>query len=160
VKFVHKLKLKSQNEWRAYRRGERKDLPAKPNDIPARPDYIYGKEFLEKGGWGAWLGTGAVAAQRRAFQTYDEAVKFVHKLKLKSESEWRAYYRGERKDLPPRPNDIPTNPDRVYEEFREKGGWAGWLGTGTPPRGRTCQNYDEAVKFLHKLKLKSTKEFY
>jgi hypothetical protein len=56
-----RLKLKNQNEWRAYCRGERKDLPPKPNDIPAHPYRTYGEDFREKGGWGAWLGTANVS---------------------------------------------------------------------------------------------------
>jgi len=51
------LGLKSQTEWGAYCRGERADLLPKPNDIPADPRHLYGAEFRERGGWGAWLGT-------------------------------------------------------------------------------------------------------
>jgi hypothetical protein len=158
VKLVHKLKLKSNKEWRAYCRGERRDLPPRPNSIPANPNKIYTAEFLEKGGWGAWLGTGTIAAGLRTYQTYNEAVKFVHKLKLNSRGEWSAYCRGERKDLPPKPDDIPTSPNLSYhEQFRERGGWGAWLGTGNRKGG--WRPYNDAVKFVHKLKLSSNKEW-
>jgi hypothetical protein len=161
VKFVHKLGLKSGTEYAGYCRGERRDLPTKPNDIPAYPDQTYGKEFRDKGGWGAWLGTGTVATHLRAYKPYDEAVKVVHKLKLGNHLKWIAYCRGERKDLPPNPNDIPAQPYRTYgEEFREKGGWGAWLGTGTvATKLRSYRPYDEAVKFVHNLKLKNHLEW-
>jgi hypothetical protein len=131
VKFVHTLKLRNHLDWIAYCREERKDLPPKPPDIPANPDNRYGEEFREKGGWGGWLGTGIVANKQRKFRPYDEGVKFVHPLKLKNQRDWHAYYRGKRKDLPLKPNDIPSNPASTYgEEFRDKGGWGAWLGTG------------------------------
>jgi hypothetical protein len=130
IKFVHPLKLKNHIEWLAYCRGERENLTPRPDDIPMNPSEFYGKEFRERGGWGAWLGTGTVANQKRVFLAYDEAVKFVHPLKLNNQREWQAYSQGKRKDLPPRPHNIPSNPDGHYgEEFRQKGGWRGWLGT-------------------------------
>jgi hypothetical protein len=68
------------------------------------PYEYYGKEFRDKGGWGAWLGMGRVSNWNRVFLTYDEAVQIVHPLKIKNQREWRAY----------RPK--PTN---------TKGGWPG-----------------------------------
>jgi hypothetical protein len=82
------------------------------------------------------LGTGTVATKLRSYRPYDEAVKFVHNLKLKNHLEWTAYCRSERKDLSLKPHDIPSNPNVTYrEEFREKGGWGAWLGTGNVARG-------------------------
>ena len=60
-------------------------------------------------------------------RSISDARKFARSLSLKSESEWVSYYRGNRTDLPPKPDDIPTRPQRVY---RDKG-WKGmrdWLG--------------------------------
>jgi predicted helicase len=65
-----------------------------------------------------------------SWRTYDEAVPFVHALGLKSHSDWRAYCRGDRPDLPTRPADIPGDPVHMYSDvFRERGGWGAWLGT-------------------------------
>jgi hypothetical protein len=108
VKFVHKLQLKNAAEWRGYSRGERKDRPSKPHDIPGDPQDTYGEEFRQKGGWGTWLGTGTVATKLRTYRPYDEAIKFVHALQLKSSTEYAAYCKGEREDLPPKPHDIPA----------------------------------------------------
>ena len=81
---------------------------------------------------GAWLGTGWTARKPSAkrSRSYEDAIKFVHELKLQNTLEWRAYVRGRReKTLPPRPADLPTSPYAAYgDEFRRKGGWASWLG--------------------------------
>ena len=130
MEFVRTLGLKNQTEWRAYCRGERKDLPPRPANIPVAPWNVYGDEFLERGGLGTWLGTGYVAKKRgKVFRSYDESIKFVHALGLKNEEEWRAYCRGERKDLPPRPIDVPGRSEKVYaDEYKKRGSKPGWLG--------------------------------
>jgi superfamily II DNA or RNA helicase len=154
VKFVHTLELGSHLDWNAYCRGERKDLPSKPNDIPWNAARTYGEEFRNKGGWGAWLGTDTIATRKRSYRPYDDAVKFVHNLKLKNHLEWTAYVSS-------KPHDIPSNPNVTYgEEFRERGGWGAWLGTGTVAnKRRKFRSYDEAVTFVHALELKSQKEW-
>jgi hypothetical protein len=130
VKFVHMLGMTGQKGWQAYCRGERADLVAKPVDIPADPARVYSDDFHKRGGWGAWLGTGTVATYNRQYRSYDNAVKFVHLLALKSRREWLAYCRGERRDLPELPADIPRDPVDVYnDEFRARGGLRAWLGT-------------------------------
>jgi hypothetical protein len=92
---------------------------------------VYGDEYRERGGWGAWLGTGNKKRGSIKYRSYDEAVKFVHELGLKSATEWRAYCRGERTDLAPKPVDIPAGPWKMYgDEFRERGGIGAWLAAG------------------------------
>ena len=99
-------------------------------DIPANPKQVYGDKYRERGGWGAWLGTWNKKRESISYRSYDEAVKFVHELELKSATEWRAYCRGERTDLAPRPPDIPAGPWKRYgDEFRNRGGIGAWLGT-------------------------------
>lgn len=154
TEFVHSLKLKSWNEWGIYCKGERSDLPEKPIDIPTSADKIYGLEFKEKGGWGAWLGTGT--KHNITWVRYDDAIKFVHALKLSSWNEWGAYCRGKRSDLPKKPIDIPASANTVYgSEFKEKGGWGAWLGTGRiADHLKVFKSYDEAVIFSQTLGLK------
>jgi superfamily II DNA or RNA helicase len=161
VTFVHGLELKSGAEWRAYCRGERLDLPKKPADVPNGPSAVYGKEFAQRGGMGGWLGTGTVAPRLRIYRPYDDAVSFVHGLGLKSEPEWRTYCRGERPDLPAKPEDVPASPYKQYRDaFRKHGGWGAWLGTGTIWAGnRTYRPYAEAVKFVHPLGLKGASDW-
>jgi hypothetical protein len=157
---VRNLKLKDQSEWFAYDRGERADLPRKPTNIPSAPWKVYGDEFRKQGGLGAWLGTWVEHPKDIVWRSYDEAVKFVHELGLKNVSEWRAYIRGERQDLPKLPRDIPENPagaSTYVEAFRKHGGWGAWLGTGQRRGG--WRSYDDAVRFVHGLGLKSRSEW-
>jgi predicted helicase len=158
VKFVRELGLKNVSEWYAYCRGERTDLPVKPADIPKSPSYLYGDVFRDRGGWGAWFGTDV---RKGGWLPYDEAAKFVRDLKLKDQAEWFAYYRGKRKDLPPKPTNIPSAPWKVYgDEFRKRGGLGAWLGTGVEhPKDRVWRSYDEAVKFVRELGLKNVSDW-
>ena len=158
VTFVHELRLKNLAEWRAYCRGERSDLPEKPEDVPASPKAVYGKEFVERGGSGGWLGTGFVARQLRTYRSYDEAVVFVNSLGLTGASHWDAYCRGRRPGLPEKLPDVPAQPRDVYrDEFIERGGWGAWLGTGNRQGG--WRTYEEAVTFVHGLGLKNYGEW-
>ncbi len=156
-KFAQSLGLKSTDEWRAYCKGEMPDLPPKPDDIPANPNQTY-----KDRGWnsmGDWLGTGTIAPRLKEYRSFDEAKKFVQSLSLRTRTEWRAYCKGEMPDLPPKPDDIPIKPERVYKDR----GWENsgdWLGTGrTANRLREFRSYDEAKKFVQALGLKSTDEW-
>jgi len=136
------LGLKNWGEWRAYCQGERPDLPARPMNIPREARYIYGVEFRARGACGAWLGT---ANRKGGWRTYDDALTFVHGLKLKDQAEWQAYCRGQRPDLPKKPIDVPAGPGRVYgAEFCGRGGITAWLGSSGR---RTYRTYEEGVGF-------------
>ena len=67
-----------------------------------------------------WLG--------KDWMPFEETRDFVHKLELKSSTEWPAYSRGDMPEKGTRPEDIPSSPDRVY---KDKGwiSWPDWLGT-------------------------------
>jgi len=156
-KFVQLLRLKSGTEWKAYCKGNRPDLPPKPDNISSNPNKTYKDE-----GWigmGDWLGTGVIASQLIGYRVFDEAKKFVQLLELKSGTEWKAYSRGEMPNLPPKPDDISSNPNKTYKDK----GWKGmgdWLGTGTiAPRLRVYRAFNEAKKLVQLLGLKSGTEW-
>jgi hypothetical protein len=113
--FVHALGLKNGAEWREYSKSGKR-----PVYIPSAPHVVYAAT-----GWaglGDWLGTGTVANSLREFRSFEEARAFVHRLRLKSDAEWRAYCKSGNK-----PEDIPNSPGWVYAQT----GWAGtrdWLG--------------------------------
>jgi hypothetical protein len=111
--FAHKLKLKNQKEWYNYCSSGRK-----PDDIPANVPLAFKKEW---NGWGDWLGTGAVATQKRKYRPFKQAREYVRNLGLKSRDEWFEYCKSSRK-----PNDIPSNPNKAYK--REFGGYSDWIG--------------------------------
>ena len=84
-KFVRSLKLSGRKEWREYIKSGKK-----PDDIPSKPDGTYKKEWK---GLGDFLGTGNVSGidRHQQFRSFQQARKFVHTLKIKSQTEWNAY---------------------------------------------------------------------
>ena len=155
--FVRALKLQREKEWAAYCKGELLDLPPKPADIPASPEYKY-----ENKGWinfGDWLGTGSVATRERKYRNFESARKFARSLKLKGQKEWSSYCKGEISNLPTKPNDIPADPSSVYKGK----GWINlgdWLGTGfVHCKDRTYRDFEDAKEFALKLGLNSQKEW-
>ena len=60
---------------------------------------------------GDWLGTGTIAPRLRQYRPFREARAFARKLKLKSETEWLAFCKGEMPQLGRLPKDIPATPE-------------------------------------------------
>jgi hypothetical protein len=58
-------------------------LAAEARGYTDRPGTVYRDAFGERGGWGAWFGTGTVSSINRQYRSYDEASAFVHPLRLK-----------------------------------------------------------------------------
>jgi hypothetical protein len=155
--FARSLSLKSESEWGAYCRGEIKGKPQLPSNIPKAPWVKY-----RNAGWsgiGDWLGTGRIAASKRAYWTYDKARKFVSVLHLKSQSEWIRYLKGAFPKLPTKPDQIPATPERTYKGK----GWRGvghWLGTGRiADQNKSYRPFEAALKYAKSLKLKTGKEW-
>ena len=88
------------------------------------------------------------------WRPFEEARKFVHSLKMHSQSEWRAFVKtGDR------PLDIPANPGSVYKELGWKG-YGDWLGTGIVAVFlREFRSFQSARSFARNLNLQSTKEW-
>jgi len=143
--FVSGLGLKSEHEWRAYCRSDRK-----PADIPGKPNVSYADT-----GWvgmGDWLGTGTIATHLREYRSFEDARAFVRRLGLKTRGEWKEYCESGKK-----PADIPAAPQRAYRTA----GWAGvgdWLGTGRL-RGTGWRPFNEARAFVRSLALQSREQW-
>jgi superfamily II DNA or RNA helicase len=156
--FAHRLKLKSQNEWRRFCKGEMPQLGRLPSDIPSNP----GNTYADKGwkGYGDWLGTGTVASHLKKYRSFRDARAFARRLKLKSETEWRAFSKGDMPRLGRLPTDIPANPNQTYGA----NGWRGigdWLGTGNIANQlREYRPFREARAFARRLRLKSQSEWF
>jgi superfamily II DNA or RNA helicase len=139
--FVHRLELKSLEEWNSYSKSGKK-----PDNIPATPSKTY-----KNHGWisaGDWLGTGVIASYNRVYRPFNEARSFAHSLKLNKISEWTAYYKTSE-----RPEDIPTAPNVVY---KDNGwiSWGDWLGTGNiHPSKRLYRSFIEARTYVQTLNL-------
>ena len=109
--FVQELGFTTVKQWKDYSKS--KD---RPSDIPKSPETVYAnKGFIDLYDW--------IGSQPHQWRDFNEAKRFVHKLQLKSLTEWREYCASGN-----RPEDIPSNPNSVYPEYTSAGDW---LGTGT-----------------------------
>jgi hypothetical protein len=156
-RFVLQIGLKNNTEWRKFCKGELKDKGTLPEDIPANPSQVYkGKGWVS---FGDWLGTGNISPLFRQFRSFEEARKFVHQLGLKNTEEWRKFCKGELKEKGTLPDDIPANPNQIYDGK----GWVSlgdWLGTGTiANRLRQYRSFEEARKFVRQLRLENNTEW-
>ena len=155
--FVIRLNIKNRVEWDLFCKGKLLAKGKLPIDIPAKPERVY----KEKGwvGLGDWLGTGAVANFLRKYRPYTRARVFVHKLKLKSQSEWFAYCKGQMPEKGKLPEDIPRDP---FGSYRNKGwvSYGDWLGTGRiADHLHKYRAFLKARTFVHKLNFKNQAEW-
>jgi hypothetical protein len=139
--FARSLGLKSSTAWFDYCGSGKK-----PADIPYNPQFTYAEAGWA--GYGDWLGTGRGAPG--TFRSFKLARNYVHRLGLKSRTQWNEYCASGKK-----PADIPAAPQAVYAEA----GWAGygdWLKTGTVATHlRQYRSFKEARAYVHGLGLKS-----
>ena len=138
--FVCALGLTGQKQWAAYCASGQK-----PADIPANPQRVYAREFVN---WSDWLGTGR-RRPGRDFLPFEAARAFVRALGLKNGEEWVAYCHSGNC-----PTNIPASPHKFYAgEFVSMGDW---LGTGTVANGlRPFRPFQEARAFVRALGLKN-----
>jgi len=91
-------------------------------------------------------------ANKKKYRKYTEAKKFVHSLGIKSIREWRKYCASGKK-----PEDIPSNPDRVYKEFET---WPIWCGNqNVNKKDIIFLPFLEARDIVRAHNLKNQKEF-
>jgi len=123
--------------------------------LPADPHKVYrGQGWM---GWPDWFGITTQSWKR--WKDFREARTFVQRLKLKSNTEWRKYSRGDYFKKDSRPPDIPCQPDVVYKNQGWKS-WGDWLGTGYVAHElRNYKSYSKAKSFVKKLQLQSYQEW-
>jgi superfamily II DNA or RNA helicase len=155
--YVHKLGLKTRDQWKTFSHAKDVSTKSCPDFIPITPQVVY----KDKGwsGMGDWLGTGFIHPRLRKYQSFDKARAFVCKLGLKSTSDWQLLCAGKLKGLEKLPNNIPTHPDRVYKGK----GWKGmghWLGTDYIANFlRSYMSFRKARRFARGLGLKTRNEW-
>jgi len=155
--FARKLKLKSQNEWISFSKGEMPKLGRRPADIPSNPSLAYTDTGWS--GYGDWLGTGRIADQFKEYRSFREARTFARKLELKSQAEWFAFCKDKMPQLGCLPSDVPACPNRAYAG---KGwlNWGNWLGTGAiATRLKEYRPFKQTRAFARKLQLASRAEW-
>jgi hypothetical protein len=90
---------------------------------------------------------------RKACRSFDNAKKFVQKLKLKNYLEWQEYCTSGNK-----PDDIPSRPDVFYKNIFI--GYGNWLGTGRiAPQNRKFRSFTNTRKFVQKLNLRGQSDW-
>jgi len=144
--FVRSLGLKNNQEWRAWTKSD-----AQPRDIPTAPDRIYSDQGWIS--WGDFLGTKNIGRYERTYREFNEVKTFVRELGFKSRIEWEKWLNSDE-----RPDDIPSNPSKVYKN--EWNGWGDFLGTGTIAHfEKNFRPFEEARNFARNLLLPSKVEW-
>jgi DNA-directed RNA polymerase subunit F len=142
--FVSKLGIKNLKEWYQYCKSGNK-----PDNIPVNINRTYKKSI------GDFLGTNFIAAYNRKYLSYQEAKKFVFKLGLKNQKEWKEYAKSRNK-----PDDIPNDPFGVYKRNNQWISWGDFLGNNNIATfNREYVSFEEARKFVVKLGLKGKQEW-
>ncbi|WP_051205184.1 restriction endonuclease [Salinimicrobium xinjiangense] len=144
--FVQSLNFGNVLDWEKFRTSGQR-----PEKLPSNPNIVYKNEgWID---WGDFLGTNNLSNHNRLYRTFEEAQKYVQKLKLKDQKEWQAYCKSEE-----RPDDIPSKPARVYKND----GWKGlrdWLGTDKPDNRKDFIPFQDAKKIIGALNLKNNREW-
>lgn len=156
--FVRSLNIESRNHWYDYCKNG-KDGGPKPEDIPSEPRQAY----KDKGwaGYPDWLGLKATKRRVVNKRPFLQARAFARSLRLKSSREWKDYAAGKRSDLPPLPNDLPTNPMVAYKE--DYISFADWLGVDMQSysgrRQRKWREFGIARDYVRSLGIKTSAEY-
>ena len=142
-KYVRKLSVKTVKDWVILVKKNKI-----PENIPSYPEKVYKNKGWK--GYPDWLGNNQIWVGSYDYKDFISARKFARKLNLKSGPEWRKYCKSGEK-----PQDIPSNPYRIYKEFQ---GIGDWLGIKTH-LDKNFLTFVEAKKTLKKLKIKSIREY-
>ncbi|MBS1904880.1 MAG: IS66 family transposase [Bacteroidetes bacterium] len=108
-KYMRSTNVRTQHQFFKWRKTGKR-----PDTIPSDPV----KTYPEFEGWGAFLGTGRIANQRKRYWDYDLAKSFFRILNVDSRKHFHALCLDGR--IPP---EIPRNPEAYY---RKKGTWKGY----------------------------------
>lgn len=140
--FIRSQGIKNQKEYQAFIKSSNF-----PKNIPKNPSFY--EEYVDLGDW---IGTNRKGNINREWLPFVEAREFVHKLKLKSQTNWVKYAKSDK-----RPRNIPSNPRQVYEEYTTSSDWLGNKSIAT--HLRVYLTYQEAKDYMESKNLKSNKEF-
>lgn len=138
-KYVRSKNVKTAQEF--FRRHEAGEFDP---DLPFSVNTIYKDEGFKS--WGQFLGTGSIQHSKRKnlYWSFKEARKFVHKLNLKSQSEWSKYCSSGKK-----PIEVPSHPHLVYaKEWISMGNW---LGTGTVAPQNQEFDFEASIKWCQSI---------
>lgn len=116
----------------------------KPSRIPKRPDRAYKDKWIS---WPDFLGNdNKFPFIKHKFKTYDECIKFVHKLNITSYEKWFEYCKSGNK-----PKDIPARPDVFYRKTGEWYTWTSFLGYKLNDKLKNIQQMNNLLTILKDL---------
>ena len=154
-KFVRTLGLQNTKEWYSYCRGELKNLPEPPYNIPVFPHRYYKNDGYTT--LMDWLGKKEFRIDKKVVPL-KVAKKFAAKLNLKKTSDWKLYLTGKIKGLPSLPDGVPQNPNRWYQNDPAWKGMGDFLSI-TNKFNIKYIPFLEAKKKVQNLKLKGQAEW-
>lgn len=142
--FVRKLGIQTVKDWQKYCINELKGYEKKPDNIPRSPEQVY-----RRLGWinyKDWL--------HEKQMDFEEAKIFVKQLNLKTQKEWLMYCQKKFDHLPPKPNNIPRDPDLRYRHVWKN--WEDWLLGDTNKIFGEWMTFSKAKEFIRKLGIRNT----
>ena len=138
------LGLTNEAQFIRWRRGHLKHRLKCPANMPMHPDRVY----PDLKGWPDFLGF-----TQRTSMLFDKTRELVRRLGLENQLEYRQWIVGRlrRQGLPPRPKNIPANPDQVYSDHWD--GFNDFIGTAKPRNvGRVWRPFREAREYVRSLR--------
>jgi hypothetical protein len=156
--FVRRAGIKTQIEFREYVAGRlrRPGLPARPKNLPTNPHRIYSSDWK---GYNDFLGTPTPRTVGGTWRSLDAAREYVRSQKLESVNEYMRWTRGELKDRPPFPDDIPKSPYDVYGKDKNWKGFSDFLGSEPSPKYVHMWSFSQSRDYVRKRKLASSHEY-
>ena len=150
--WADKNNITTQTQW--YKFFKENETP--PN-IPRDLSGVFKSSFP---GWGGFFGKGNVSNQDRVFCSYESASSWAKQLGIRSSHEWYTF----KKEHPNKvPKNIPSNPQKVFKEFKSRGGWSTFLGNGCKTHGVSsiettikdifCRFFNDSLDYKSSIKI-------
>ena len=116
----------------------------RPEDFPSNPNRAYKTEWVS---WGKFLGTGNVA--KKNFRSYENAKTLMKELGITTRDQFKEWSRSGK-----RPDDFPSNPDRVY-----KTQWKDWGEFLDQQKPKKWMSYRKGQRYVQNMGIRTVKEF-
>ncbi|KZX82972.1 hypothetical protein A3715_32905 [Oleiphilus sp. HI0009] len=140
--FAQSLEIKTSDEWKRF--WLKKKMP--DDKYPRSPQFIYGEEFKQNGGWKGFLGI--------EFMTYEEAKSYIQTFCFGSFNEYRAWSISEN-----RPSNFYAVPHRCYDEFESYPEFIGYSQKQKQNVNNALELLDNRPAILAHLKIKRLSSF-
>ena len=144
-KFIKHKKIINSSQWKELIK--KKKLP---ENYPLYPNQTYSKKWK---GWGDFLNNHKLLPSKKRFMSYENAVKYIRKKKIKNAREWKIFTKSKLF-----PKNLPVSLGTVYKNKYK--GLGDFLGTGNiAPQKMIFDSYLNAKKIVKKYNIKSSNEW-